>query len=85
MSQRYNDNTKKPKPKENQLASKFGRGPQVQERVLLVLLSIYENTSEKLLHPSPKICYNFTYLVVDGRVQLEHHSHIVKVIVKATS
>ena len=40
MSQRYNDNTKKPKPKENQLTSKFGRGPQVQERVLLAFLSM---------------------------------------------
>ena len=45
MSQRYNDNTKRPKPKENQLgilkvmyfARRFSRGPWVQERALLGL------------------------------------------------
>ena len=45
MSQRYNDNTERPKLKENQLGilevytfcRKFSRGPQVQDRVLLGL------------------------------------------------
>ena len=45
MSQRFNDNTKRPQPKENQLeifkvmyfARKFSRGPRVQERALLGL------------------------------------------------
>ena len=38
-------------------------------------ISIYENTPERLLQ---------LYLVVRGRVQLVHSSHIVKVGVKAT-
>ena len=45
MRQRYNDNTKRLKPKENQLGilkiyhftRKFSRGPQVQEGALLGL------------------------------------------------
>ena len=55
MSQRYSVNTKRSKPKKNQLgilkkimhfARKFSRGPQVQERTLLGRehLPIYENT-----------------------------------------
>ena len=48
------------------------------------LLSIYENTPGKLPHLPPQSHRNFTYLVVDGRVQLEHCSHIVKVGVEAT-
>ena len=51
-------------------AGKFSRGPRVLERVLLALCSIFENT--------PK------HLVVQGRMQLEHSSHIIKVSVKAT-
>ena len=43
-------------------------------------VSIYENTPEKVRHLPPKNCCN--YLVVQGRVQLEHSSHIVKVGVK---
>ena len=93
MSQRYNDSTKRPKSKKNQLgilkfmhfARKFGRQPQVQERVLLGLLSIYKNTLEKLLHLLPKSYCNFTYLVVDGRAQIEHRCHIVKVSVEANA
>ena len=38
-------------------------------------VSIYENTPKKLLQ---------LYLVVQGRVQFEHSSHIVKVSVEAT-
>ena len=38
----------------------------------------YENTPKKLLHLPPKSCHNF-YLMVQGKVQLEHSSHIVKV------
>ena len=51
-------------------AGKFSRGPRVLERALLVVWSIFENT--------PK------HLVVQGRMQLEHSSHIVKVGVEAT-
>ena len=49
---------------------KFSREPQVQEGALLELCSIFENTTKKL--------------VVQGRVQLEHSSHIVMVGVEAT-
>ena len=50
---------------------KFSRGPQVQERVVWsYVVSAFENTTKNL--------------VVQGRVQLEHSSHIVKVGVEAT-
>ena len=53
-------------------AGKFSRGPQIQERVLLELhrVSVFENAPKNL--------------VVQGRVQLEHSSHIIKVVAKAT-
>ena len=73
MSQRYNDNIKRQKAKENQLgilkftyfARKFRRGPRVQERVLLAL-RINENTSKKLPHLPPKSCCNFTQWFKEG-------------------
>ena len=49
---------------------KFSGGSHVEERALLELRSICLNTTK--------------YLVVQGRVQLEHSSHIVKVGVEAT-
>ena len=50
---------------------KFSREPQVQERPLLELVvSAFENTTKNL--------------VVQGRVQLEHSLHIVKIGVEAT-
>ena len=63
-------------------AEKFSRGSQGQERALLGLC-IYQNTTEKLPHLHQKKLLHF-YLVVQGRVQLEHSSHIVKVSVEAT-
>ena len=60
---RYSDDTKRPKLKENQLGilkiytfcqKKISRGPRAQERVLLGCVSIYENTPKKLLHFPPK-------------------------------
>ena len=72
MSQRYNDNIKRPKPRDVQLGiftrfvGEFSRRPHVQERVLLT-----ENAPKNLV-------------VQEGRVQLEHGSHIVKVGVEAT-
>ena len=95
MSQTYNDNTKRPKPKENQLgilgissrefkhsvgnsAEGLGSG---RERCW-GYLSIFKNT--------PKNCrissQNFPrlYLVVQGKTQLEHSSHIINLGVEAT-
>ena len=56
-------------------ARKFSQGPRVQERVKLGYLSVYENTIKKF----PQL-----YLAVQGRAQLEHSSHIVKVGVETT-
>ena len=51
-------------------AGKFNRGPWGQEKALLALLvSFFENTPKNL--------------VVQGRVQLEHSSHIIKTGVEA--
>ena len=91
--QRYNDNTKWPKLRENQLGilKTYALCLKIQQSasgpggVLLELLSIYENTLKKLPHLPPKSCCNFTYLVVHGSMQSEHCSHIVKVGVEATS
>ena len=73
MSQIYNGNTKKPKLKENQLGilrisskeftdfagnSAEGLGFRIERCCGYV--SIFENTSKKLLHLSPKSCCNFT-------------------------
>ena len=80
--------TKRPKPKENQLwilgisARKFmhfaGNSAEcVRSRAESCwgYGSIYKNTPKKLLQ---------LYLVVQGSMQMEHSSHIVKVGVKAT-
>ena len=45
-------------------------------------VSIYGNTPKKLLQCPQKVAT--IYLVVQGRMQLEHSSHIVKVVVEAT-
>ena len=70
MSQRNNDNTKRQKPKENQLgifkkfthfAGKFSKRPGFQERESCWgYISIYESTPKKLPHLSPKNCHSFT-------------------------
>ena len=44
-------------------------------------VSIYENAPLKFPHLPPTSCHNF---VVQGKAQLEHSSHIVKVDVEAT-
>ena len=83
MSQRYNDNVKRPKSKENQLGilKIYAFSRKIRLRTLgpgehcCGYVSIYENTTKKLLQ---------LYLVVQGRVQLEHSTHIVKVSVEAT-
>ena len=62
MDQRYNDNTKMLKPKENQLGilsilpENLAEG---LERVRLGL-HIYENTPKELPHLPAKSCSNFT-------------------------
>ena len=87
MSQIYNDNTKRPKPKENQLgilgisptesthfAGNSAEGLRSRREHCWGYISIYKNTLKKLLQ---------LFLVVQGRAQLEHSSHIVKVGVEA--
>ena len=84
MSQRYNDNPKRPTLKVNQLGilKIYVFCPKIQQRALGsrestagVTVSIYENTPEKMPQH---------YFMVHGRAQLEHSSHIIKVIVEAT-
>ena len=73
MSQTYNDNTKRPKPKENQLGilgissrefthfpgnSVEGLGS--RRECYWDYVSVFENMPKKLLHLSPKRCHNFT-------------------------
>ena len=73
MSQIYNDNTKKPKSKENQLEilgissrefthfagnSAYGLGPKREHCCDNV--SVFENLPKKLLHLFPKSSHNFT-------------------------
>ena len=73
MSQIYNDNTKKPKPKENQRGilgissrefthfagnSAEGLGP--RRECCWDYVFVFENMPKKLLHLSPKSCHNFT-------------------------
>ena len=73
MSQIYNDNTKKPKPKKNQLgilgisSRKFMHvaGNSTEDlgssrECCWDYIFIFENTPKKLPHLSPKTCQNFT-------------------------
>ena len=90
MSQRYNDNTKRPKLQDTQLGilKIYAFRRKIQQRLSgpgksTTGVTVYENTPEKLPHLPPKKFLQI-YLVVQGRAQLEHNSHIVKVGVKAT-
>ena len=85
MSQRNNDNRKRQKPKENQLgifkkfthfAGKFSKGPGFQERELLGLHIYLWEYTQKVATSFPQELPQL-YLVVQGRIQLEHSSHIV--------
>ena len=73
MSQIYNDNTKRSKPKKNQLgiigisarvfmhfAGNSAEGLGSSREHCWVYAAIYENTPKKSLHISPKSCHNFT-------------------------
>ena len=71
MSQRYNDNTKRPKLKENQLRSLkiYTFCQKIQQRVSGPgegYISIYENTLEKLPHLPPKSRQNFPQWFQEG-------------------
>ena len=80
MSQRYNDNIKRPKPL------------RYSARDLKNLRILHENSAEGL-GSRRECCWRYVvsvfgytpkHLVVQGRKQLEHSSHIVKVGVEAT-
>ena len=73
MTQIYNDNAKRPKPKENQLgilrissrefthfAGNSEEGLGSRRDRCWGYVSIFENTPKKLLHLSLKICRNFS-------------------------
>ena len=70
MSQIYNDNTKKSKPKENQLgisarefthfAGNSAEGLGSRRERCWGYVSVYENTPKKLPHLAPKSCCSFT-------------------------
>ena len=72
MSQIYNDNTKRPKPNENQLgilgissrefmhfARNLAEGLGSRRERCCEYVSVFENTPKKLLHLSLKSCHNF--------------------------
>ena len=100
MSQIYNRNTKRPEPKENQLGILGFRKSARDLGNFHILLEIQEraldpgecaaSTTYLSLRICPKSCYLIPlkvvqlYLVVEGRAQLEHSNHIVKVSVEAT-
>ena len=74
MSQRYNDNIKRQKLQDSQLGilKIYAFLGLLSRRKCYwhYILSVFENTPKNLM--------------VQGKVQLEHNSHIVKVVVKAT-
>ena len=73
MAQRYNDNTKRPKSKENQLGilkiyefcQKFQQRASGPGECCWGYVSIHENTSPKKNLP-PKSCFKFTYWFMEG-------------------
>ena len=68
MRQRYKDNTKRPKPKENQLEilKIYASCQKIQQKTLgpgeccWCFVSIYEKAPKKLSHLPTKSCHNFT-------------------------
>ena len=91
MSPRYIDYTKRPKLKENQLGilKIYAFCQKIRQRALFpgesaagVTICLWEYTQKVATSPLQKLPQ--LYLVVAGRVQLEHCSHIVKVSVEAT-
>ena len=75
MSQHKNDSIKRPKPQDTQLGRKMSKNSAEslglrRDCCLCYVVSVFENTPKNL--------------VFQGRAQLEHSSHIVKVAVEAT-
>ena len=73
MSQIYNDNAKRPKPKENRLsileistrefthfAGNSPEGLGSRKEHCWDYVSVFENMPKKLLHLSPKSCHKFS-------------------------
>ena len=68
MRQRYNDNTKRPKPKENQAGRDLknlcilpeNSAEDLGSRRVLLVLCIYDNAPKKLPHLPPKSSHDFT-------------------------
>ena len=68
MRQRYNNNTKRPRPKENQLGilKIYTFWQKIQQKTsgpgepCWCYVSIYENAPKKLPHLPHKSCHNFT-------------------------
>ena len=83
MSQRYDANKKRPKPKENQprILKIYAFCQEIQQRALGLgespggVTHLWEYT-QKVAASFPEKLPKL-YLVVQGRVQLEHSSHIV--------
>ena len=80
MSQIYNNNSKRPKPQENQLesleissrefmhfAGNSAEGLGSRRKHCWGYVSVFENTPKKLPHLSPKICRNFNQWFKEGR------------------
>ena len=74
MSQIYNDNTKRPKPNENQqgilgissrefthFVGNSSEGLRSRRESCWDYVSVFANTPKRLVHLSPKSCHNFTY------------------------
>ena len=89
MCQIYNDNTNRPKLKENQpgilgissrefmhFAGNSAEGLGARREHCWGYISVFENTPKKLLHISPKSCRNFTQWF------RERHSSSIVVTVK---
>ena len=91
MTQRYNDNTKKPKLKENQLGilkiyvfywkiQRRGSGPgESTSGVTYIFVRIHLRSCHILPLKVVQL-----QLVIQGKMQLQNSNHIVKVGVKAT-
>ena len=74
MRKRYTDNTKRPKPNENQLGilKIYAFCLKIQQKTLgpgewcLCYISIYENAPKELPHLPLKSCHNFTWWFKEG-------------------
>ena len=91
MSQRYDINTKRTNPKENQpgIQKFYAFCQKIQPRASgsgesaagVTYLSVRTHAKSCRIFPLKVAA---TFLVIQGRVRLEHSSHVVKVGVEAT-